>query len=82
MNFKYFISGFKEGQKSFFETISVIVNSFLLTLVYIFGVGLTYLFSKITKKSFLELHFDQNKKTYWEDLNLNKKDIKEYNKLF
>lgn len=76
-----FIDGFKEGQKIFGETIAIIVNSILLGLVYFFGVGLTSIVSKIFGRKFLDLK-PENKETYWEDLNLDKKKMEEYYKQF
>jgi len=76
-----FIEGFKEGQKSFGESIAVIINSFLLTLVYVFGVGATSIIAKILGKKFLDLRFE-NKASYWEDLNLSKGPMKEYYRQF
>ncbi|MBM3233653.1 hypothetical protein FJZ19_01010 [Candidatus Pacearchaeota archaeon] len=64
-----FYAGFKNGMKNFGTTISIIVNSILLLLVYLIGVGLTFLFSKIFRKKFLETK-PENVKTYWKDLNL------------
>ena len=52
---KIFFKGYKEGMKEFGETISIVVNSILLSVVYILGVGITKIFSKIKNKEFLEL---------------------------
>lgn len=75
-----FIHGFIAGQKSFGETIAVIINSVLLSLVYIFGVGLTSIIAKLLGKSFLDLK--KEKVSYWRELNLGKEDIKNYYKQF
>ena len=79
---KEFFIGFKEGQKKFAENIAVIINSILLSLVYLFGVGITFIFAKIFNKHFLQLEIDKSKETYWEDLNLTKKNIEEYYRQF
>lgn len=65
---KEFIIGLKEGQKRFGETIAIIINSILLSLVYFIGVGLTSIFGKLIGKKFLDMNKKSN--TYWEDLNL------------
>ena len=78
--FKEFWLGFKEGQKLFGENIAVIINSILLTFVYILGVGLTSIFAKIFNKHFLDLTI--NKETYWTSLNLSKKPMEEYYRQF
>ena len=76
MELKEFIDDLKEGQKLFGETLAIIVNSALLSLVYLVGIGLTSIIAKIFGKKFLDLNFE--KKSYWEDLNLGKKEIKDY----
>lgn len=77
-----FIEGLKKGQKEFGETITTVVNSGLLTIVYFLGVGFTFIFSRFFGKHFLDSKIDSNKKTYWSDLNLNKKPIGEYYRQF
>ena len=80
MELKEFIDDLKEGQKLFGETLAIIVNSALLSLVYLVGIGFTSIIAKIFGKKFLDLNFE--KKSYWEDLNLGKKEIKDYYKQF
>lgn len=79
---KEFVEGYKKGQKNFGDNISTIINSILLTLVYILGIGLTSIFAKIFKKHFLSLKIDKNKMTYWEDLNLSNKTMGDCYKQF
>ncbi|OGJ16077.1 hypothetical protein A3K73_05710 [Candidatus Pacearchaeota archaeon RBG_13_36_9] len=79
---KELIEGFKKGQKAFGEDIAAIVNSVILSVVYIFGVGLTSIMSKIAGKSFLHKRFEEEKKSYWSDLNLTRKELKEYCRQF
>ena len=80
--FNEFIRGFKEGQKSFGETIGIIINSILLSFVYLFGVGITFIFAGIFGKHFLELDINKESSSYWSELNLTKKSIKEYYRQF
>jgi len=77
-----FTNGFKKGMHSFGQTIAVIVNSVLLAIVYFIGVGITALFAKLTGKRFLDLKPDRKAKTYWVDLNLRKRPIKEHYRQF
>ncbi len=79
---KEFFEGYKEGQKSFGEHISVIINSILLTTVYFIGVGLSFIIARIFGKKFLDLSIDKEKKSYWEELNLTKKEKGEYFRQF
>ena len=75
-----FFKAIKKGIANFGDHISVIVNSMLLTIVYIMGVGMTSLFAKLTKKHFLEVKLSHE--SYWSDLNINKKPLKEYYRQF
>tara|TARA_Y100000034_G_C6746847_1_gene331740 strand:- start:416 stop:658 length:243 start_codon:yes stop_codon:yes gene_type:complete len=79
---KDFINGFKSGFKEFGHNISLIVNSILLSLVYIIGVGITSILAKLLNKKFLETKISKNTETYWNDLNLKKKDIRDYYRQF
>jgi len=79
--FKKFYIGFKKGNGEFGHNIALIVNTILLSFVYIVGVGLTSLIAKMFRKDFLEIK-KSKKKTYWSDLNLKKKSINEYYRQF
>lgn len=77
---KQFLKEFKKGMKSFGENISIIVNSLLLLVVYFIGVGLTFALAKVFRKSFLDTKF--TKESYWSDLNLKNRTIKEHYRQF
>ncbi len=77
-----FFQGFKEGQRHFGESITVLINSILLSLAYFLGIGITSIIAKISKKHFLQLKPDKKTATYWEDLNLSKKPMEEYYRQF
>lgn len=79
---KEFFNGFREGMKNFGHNISIIINSILLLIVYILGVGITSVFAKIFGKHFLEKKIQRKKETYWSELNLKKKPIEEYYRQF
>ena len=72
-----FFKGFKKGIKEFSDNIAIIVNSILLSIVYFIGVGTTSLFARIFKKHFLDTKISKEAKSYWKDLNLKKKPLKE-----
>lgn len=76
-----FLVGFKKGMNHFGDNIATIINTVLLSIVYLIGVGLTSLFAKIAKKNFLDINLEK-KDSYWSDLNLGKKQIKEYYRQF
>jgi hypothetical protein len=75
---KQFISGFKSGMQKFGQTISIVVNSILLSIVYLIGVGITSIASKILGKHFLETRLSKKRESYWSKLDLKKKPIDEY----
>ena len=82
MTIKKFFTGFKKGMKDFSENINIIINSVLLSIVYIIGVGITSLVAKIFRKHFLHTKISKNTKTYWSELNLKKKQLKDYYRQF
>ena len=75
-----FFKSFRKGLKSFGENISLVVNTLLLTVVYIIGVGLTSIIAKIVGKHFIEKPKESS--TYWKELNIGKKPIKDYYRQF
>ncbi|MBR9706737.1 hypothetical protein GOV14_06900 [Candidatus Pacearchaeota archaeon] len=68
---KLFFKGFIQGQKEFGKSITVLVNSIILTAVYIFGIGITCVFAKLFRKQLLELRLEKDKKSYWKDYHQN-----------
>lgn len=79
---KEFFKGFKKGFGDFGHGISAIINSALLLVVYLVGVGLTSIFAKIIGKHFFQKKLSKNRPTYWSDLNLKKKPIEDYYRQF
>jgi len=77
-----FLIGVKDGAQDFGHTVTLCVNWILLFFVYFLGVGLTSLAAKISKKHFLETELSKEKQTYWTDLNLTKKTIRDYYRQF
>lgn len=67
---------------SFGHMVATLVNSILLTVVYIVGVGFTTLLFKLKGKKALDMKLDAQKKSYWKDLNLSKKEEDEYFKQY
>ena len=78
---KAFLSGFRKGSHSFGKAVTTTVNTAILTLVYFIAVGLTSLAAKAAKREFLNLSL-QKKETYWEELNLEKKDMEDFYRQF
>ena len=77
---KQFFNGFQKGVKDFSNNISTIINSTLLLIVYLIGVGFTALFAKIFGKHFLDMK--KKKDSYWHNLNLKNKPIEKYYRQF
>ena len=77
-----FFRGFQKGMKNFGQNISVIVNSVLLAIVYLFGVGFTALFARLVNKHFLVTKRSKKKDTYWSTIKLKKKNISQYYRQF
>jgi hypothetical protein len=71
--------------KEFLEPIakfmSNVVNFLLLTIVYIFGIGLVSIVMKLFGKRFLSLK-KQNKKTNWEEHKVGKQSLETYHRTF
>ncbi len=82
MALKLFFIGLKTGFKQFSESAQKIVNAVLLTVTYLFGVGLVSFIAKLQKKKLLDLKTNQNKDTYYQGLMLSKKSKKEYYRQF
>jgi len=76
-----FWDGLKTGFSSFGNNITTIINTALLLLVYVFGVGITSVVAKISGKHFLETKTSR-KKTYWQKLDLQKKPLEKYYRQF
>ncbi len=82
MILKNFFKGFKKGMSDFGQNITIIVNSILLTIVYIIGIGITSIIAKIFKKHFLDTKISKEKKSYWSELDLKKKPLDNYYRQF
>lgn len=76
-----FYKEIQEGMKIFGLNIGFIINTILLAVVYILGVGITSLIAKISGKHFLDMKLNKDK-SYWGDLNLKKEPIKNYYRQF
>ena len=82
MKLKQFLKGFKLGMEEFGSNIAIIINSILISIVYLIGVGFTSIIAKLSGKHFLETKTSIKKKSYWSELNLKKKPIGDYYRQF
>ena len=78
---KPFIKGLKQGMSLFGHTIATLVNTILLTLVYLLGVGITSVIAKIFRKKFLKRK-PEEVNSYWENLNLKTQNKENYYRQF
>ena len=78
---RQFLAGFRKGMKNFGLNIALIINSLLLSGIYLIGVGLTSIMAKISGKKFFETRLSK-KNTYWSELSLKKKKIEDYYRQF
>lgn len=78
---KQFLTAFQKGMKRFSHNITTVISFFLLSVVYLIGVGITSFLAKLFGKHFLDTKLSK-KTTYWSDLNLKKKHIDEYYRQF
>ena len=76
-----FFKGFLHGFKSFGHTITNIANFFLLLIVYVFGIGLVSVISKLTGKHFLDLKKSGNKSN-WHEHKVTKQPLEKYHRSF
>ena len=77
-----FFQGFKKGMSAFGTDITNLVNSVLLLVVYIIGVGISSIPAKIIGKKFINTEIPKNKSSYWRNLNLKRKPTDEYYRQF
>tara|TARA_Y100000310_G_C20622488_1_gene784122 strand:- start:362 stop:586 length:225 start_codon:yes stop_codon:yes gene_type:complete len=54
----------KEGMKAFGNTLTTLINSILLFVVYLIGIGITSIIARIVGKKFLDT---EKKDSYWKE---------------
>lgn len=79
---KLLFKEFKSGMHQFGQNITLIVNSILLTIVYILGVGITSITAKVLSKQFMKKSLSKKSKTYWSKLDLKKEKEDTYYRQF
>ncbi len=81
-NVRLFLKGFKKGFKECGDILSRIVNGFALLIVFIFGIGLISVISKLFHKKYLDKNFKSKSASYWVDSNIKNKKKEDYYKPF
>ncbi|MFH2020845.1 MAG: hypothetical protein ABIJ34_05495 [archaeon] len=72
---KLFLKGIKKGFTGFGENLAAIINSLLLTAVYLIGIGLPSIFGKLICKKFLQM---EKKDSYWQPVQISEKTENHY----
>lgn len=70
------------GFHAFGDTITLVINSILLSVVYFVGIGIIALFSRIMKKRYLDLKENNKVKSYWDEYHLTTKEKESYYRQF
>ena len=76
-----FFKGAKQGFRNFSHAITNLVNFVLLLIVYLFGIGLVSVISKIFRKHFLELK-KTNSKSNWHEHKVTRQQLDKYYRMF
>jgi len=79
---KEFLKGLKKGFENFGKNIAIIINSILLAIVYIIGVGITSIIAKIFGKHFMDMKISKQRKSYWSKLDVGKEPKERYYRPF
>jgi hypothetical protein len=74
-----FFPGWKAGMHFFGILMNTLINTILLLIVYIVGVGITAIVAKIVGKTFLDT---KKKDSYWSELHLKKETLASYFRQF
>ncbi len=77
---KHFID-VSAGFHAFGRSISTVVNTMLLGMVYVIGIGAAAVIARMRQKHFLDMAIDR-RASYWLDLDLKKKPREEYDRQF
>ncbi|MBI4439273.1 hypothetical protein HY640_05040 [Candidatus Woesearchaeota archaeon] len=81
MSFNVFFRGFRAGLHDFGSCISTIVNSVLLAVAYVAGVGVTSIVAKVVGKRFLDSGFS-DAPSYWVDLRIDERPDEDFYRQF
>ena len=78
---RIFLRDLKQGFASFGESIVTFINTVLLVIVYVFGVGVSALMMARKRKTLLDMKIDGSVETYWKTTPL-AKDMKSHYRQF
>jgi hypothetical protein len=78
----FFLSDFYKGMCLFGKKVSIFINTILLLIAYVFGIGLTAIIAKLIDKNFLKLRIEKDKTSYWEETHITDKEVSEFLKQY
>ncbi len=80
---KLFFKGLGSGFQEPGHLLARLINTLLLLIVFVFGVGPVAIISRLRGKRYLATKsFSQTATTYWQDCSLENKSKEDYTKLF
>lgn len=83
MSFFYAVlKNWGKGMRTFGKDLGAVINSAILLIMYVFGIGITSVVAKVLKKKFLKLKPTKSELSYWVDLDVKKQDPDEFYKQF
>ena len=76
-----FFKGLQQGFKNFGHTITGVINFFMLLIVYILGIGIISIISKLFGKHYLDLK-KSGSKSNWHEHKVTKQPLEKYYRTF
>ena len=76
-----FFKGLQQGFKNFGHTITGVINFFMLLIVYILGIGIISIISKLVGKHYLDLK-KSGSKSNWHEHKVTKQPLEKYYRTF
>ena len=78
---KIFFKGMKQGFRDFSHTLTNIINFLMLLIVYVLGIGLVAVISKLSGKHYLDLG-KTGSKSNWHEHKVTKQPLEKYYRTF
>ena len=78
----HFFHSLKHGFYEFGHTLTILVNTTLLLLAYLVGIGPTAIIARLTGKRFLSAGPEPKKRSYWDPITQSNGKFEEYYRQF
>ena len=79
---RFFLKGFGKGIKDFGEIFGFVVNSVILLVVYVIGIGFSSILAKLLRKMCFETKPSEKKSSYWTHLEIKENDSESFYRQF